>query len=44
MKGNPTAGIILLLVGSLFIAFGTKHRDRLQQAWQIISSGGVKNG
>jgi hypothetical protein len=42
MKGNPTAGIILLLVGALFIAFGTKHRQRLKDAWKIIVKGESK--
>jgi hypothetical protein len=43
MKGNPTAGIILLLVGALFIAFGTKHKDRLKQAWNVIVKGESTN-
>lgn len=39
MKGNPTAGIILLVVASLLIALGTQYRDRLKGAFSILLSG-----
>lgn len=40
MKGNPTAGIILLVAASLFIALGTKYRDRVKGAWNMLINGG----
>lgn len=36
MRGNPTAGIILLLGSALLIGFGGKYQDRLKGAWTSL--------
>lgn len=36
MKGNPTAGILLLLLASLFIVLGTRYKDNVRGAWDAI--------
>ena len=41
MKGNPTAGIILLLGSALLIGLGSKYSDRLKGAWNTLR--GVNN-
>lgn len=41
MKGNPTAGILLLLGGALLIGLGGKYQQNIKSAWLSLTGKGA---